>query len=206
MSGGLPRVLLTTLRSIFDWSTYNGEDPLQSRRISIDAQYRGVTEASEWFFDNMRKAGNDGFLIQSATDRLAQIFRTNRFSDRPTECSLNSFSVAEHELSEEARRILKLAENRSFLIRIASGQKHKNSKQVHMKFQLHPMLCPLWQLPLGRRGALPLSPDLANSIFDFNSKEIFQNNLKTFSNRLTFALGSEQAGELRPGLGQTSLF
>ena len=206
MSGGLPRVLLTTLRSIFDWSTYNGEDSLQSRRISIDAQYRGVREASEWFFNNIRKAGNDGFLIQSATDRLAQIFRTNRFSDRPAECSLNSFSVAEHELSEEARRILKLAENRSFLIRIASGQKHKNSKQVHMKFQLHPMLYPLWQLPLGRRGALPLSPDFANSIFEFNSNEIFQYSLKTFTNRLTFAQGSEQDGELQPGLGQTSLF
>ena len=206
MSGGLPRALLTILRSIFDWSTYNGEEPLRTGRISVDAQYRGVADASEWFFDNMRTAGRDGTLIQSATDRLAQLFRTSRFADRPAECSLNSFSVAEHELSDETRRVLKLAESRSFVNRIRQGQKYKNSKQVQMKFQIHPMLCPRWQLPIGRRGALPLSVTLAESIFDFAKEKEFGFELSGFRRRLTFSATPNPSITLAPTAKQRSLF
>ena len=187
MSGGLPRALLTTLRNVFDWSIYNGEDPLAPGGISIDAQYRGVNKASDWFFDNIRKAGADGVLIQSATDRLAQLFRVNRFSDRPIECSLNSFSVAEPELGEETRRIIRLCENRSLLNRVIGGQKHRNTTRVEMKFQLHPMLCPRWQLPLGRRGALPLTARAASAIFDLCQEEEFNRFLKKFRVSRTYA-------------------
>lgn len=186
MSGGLPRALLTTLRNIFDWSIYNGEDPLAPGGISIEAQRRGVNRASDWFFDNIRTAGADGVLIQSATDRLAEIFRTNRFADRPVECSLNSFSVAEHKLDDETRRILRLCENRSLLNRVIGGQKHRNTKRVEMKFQLHPMLCPRWQLPLGRRGALPLTPEAAQTIFDCGREDDFQEFLRDFRLARTF--------------------
>lgn len=193
MSAGLPRALLTTLRSVFDWSTYNGEDPLRSGFISIDAQYRGVRDASEWFFNSMRKAGDDGFLVQTTVERLAELFRINRFADRPAECSLNSFSVAQHELSKESRRILTYSENRSFLIRISGGQFHKNSKQVHLKYQIHPMLCPRWQLPIGRRGALSLSGERANAIFENERYKDFEEILKAFRRRRTFPQVGEQA-------------
>ena len=206
MSGGLPRALLTILRTIFDWSAYNGEDPLRTGRISIDAQYRGVGDASEWFFNNMRTAGRDGILIQSATDRLAQLFRTSRFADRPAECSLNSFSVAEHGMSDEAQRVLKLAESRSFLNRIHQGQKYKNSTQVQMKFQIHPMLCPRWQLPIGRRGALPLSVRLADSIFDFKKEEEFGVELAGFRRRLTFSAKTSTSVTVARSSKQRPLF
>ncbi len=188
MSGGLPRALLTTLRNIFDWSIYKGEDPLSLRGISIDAQYRGVSRASEWFFDvNVRKAGSDGRLVQSAADRLGQLFRTNRFADRPVECSLNSFSVAEHELSAESRRVLRLCEDRSLLNRVTNSQKHRNTKRIELKFQLHPMLCPRWQLPLGRRGVLPLSAEVADNIFDIRLDERFQEYLRRFRTARSFS-------------------
>ena len=192
MSAGLPRALLTTLRSVFDWSTYNGEDPLRSGIISIEAQYRGVREASHWYFNNMRKAGDDGFVVQTATERLGELFRTSRFADRPAECSLNSFSVARNELSEEARRILDSCENRSFLIRISGGQYYKNSKKLHFKYQLHPMLCPRWQLPVGRRGALPLAGDWANAIFESEQQSQFDEILSSFNRRLTYPPVKEQ--------------
>ena len=83
MSGGLPRALLTILRRIFDWSIYNGENPLSVGGVSIDSQYRGVNEASEWFYSSMRKSGRDGAIVQSAIERFAQICRENRFADRP---------------------------------------------------------------------------------------------------------------------------
>ena len=198
MSGGLPRALLTTLRNIFDWSLYRGEDPLVPGGISIESQYRGVNRSSDWFFENnLRRAGLDGVIIQSAADRLAQLFRTNRFADRPVECSLNSFSVAEHELSREARRVLDLCESRSLLNRVMSGQKHRNTKRIEMKFQLHPMLCPRWQLPLGRRGVIPLEAGVADSIFDVTRGEDFRRYLGGFRGSRTFGI---HWGGLQPSL------
>ena len=185
MSSGLPRGLLTILRSAFEWSNFNGEDPLRSHLISKEAQYRGVREASDWFFDNMRKAGDDGLAIQVAIDRLARYFRVSRFADRPAECSLIAFSVEEHQLSAEAKRILKLAESRSFLNRIAGGQKERNSERVTLKFQLNTMLCPRWELPLGRRGALPMSAQLLETIFNVKQEADFETELRAFRERLT---------------------
>ena len=157
MSGGLPRALLTVLRSVFDWSMYSAEDPFGGGMVSIESQYRGVRDATEWFWSTMRKAGGDGVRIQTATHRLAELFRTSRFADRPAECSLNSFTVVEHEMGEAAVANLRLCESRSFLVQIYGGQRDRNSEQIHGKFQIHPMLCPRWDLPIGRRGALRFS-------------------------------------------------
>lgn len=185
MSSGLPRGLLTILRSTFEWSVFNGEEPLRNHRISKEAQLRGVREASDWFFEYMRKAGEDGLLIQRSIDRLARLFRANRFADRPAECSLIAFTVAEHELSVEARRVMRLAEGRSFLNRIAGGQRDKNSEQVTLKMQLNAMLCPRWDLPLGRRGAISLSPRIVDAIFDPAKEAEFEHELGLFRERLT---------------------
>ena len=116
-------MLLTIIRSIFEWAIYNGEDPMEQGGISIDSQYRGVGESTEWFFSSMRKSGREGEAIQIATDRLAQIFRESRFSELPIECSLNTFSVSQHQLSDEARRVLNLCEQRSFINEVSGGQK-----------------------------------------------------------------------------------
>ena len=196
MSGGLPRALLTILRTVFDWAIYKGEDFGTEGGISLDSQYRGVNEASEWFFNSMRKTGGDGIAIQSATDRLAQVFRVNRFSDLPVECSLNSFSVSQHGLTDEARRILRLCEERSFLNRVAGGQKHKNTMEVQLKFQLHPMLCPRWQLPIGRRGAMELQPDFANAIFEVGSQALFLEKLRQIQRKRRFTLRKKEGNLL----------
>lgn len=188
MSAGLPRSLLTILRSVFEWSMFNAEDPLRTKRISMEAQYRGVRDASDWFYENMRKAGDDGAAIQIAIDRLARLFRVSRFSDRPVECSLIAFSVAEQDVGSEAGRILKLAESRSFLIRITGGQKDKNSERVTMKFQLNNMLSPRWELPLGRRGAVPLSPRMFDAIFDPSNETAFNELIAEWRERTTAPL------------------
>ena len=186
MSSGIPRALLTILRTVFDWAIYNGEDPMREGGVSIESQYRGVSEASEWFFTSMRQSGRDGTAIQSAVGRLAQIFRANRFSDLPVECSLNSFSISEHALSEESRRVLELCEKRSFVNRIPGGQKHRNTMEVQMKFQLHPMLCPRWQLPIARRGAMDLGREMAVAIFEEGRHDMFQKQLQQFERERRF--------------------
>lgn len=185
MSAGLPRALLTILRSIFEWSFFNGEDPLRTHRISLAAQQRGVKDASDWFYDNMRKAGDDGIAIQSAIERLAQLFRINRFADKPVECSLIAFSIAEQDASPEALRVLHLCEERSFLNRIAGGQRDKNSERVTMKFQLSNMLSPRWDLPLGRRGTVAFDSRYFNAIFDNSKRDDFQEILAEWRDRMT---------------------
>lgn len=185
MSAGLPRALLTILRSVFEWSFFNGEDPLRARQVSLSAQQRGVKDASDWFYENMRKAGDDGIAIQTAIDRLAQLFRVNRFADKPVECSLIAFSVAEEDASAEALRILRLAEGRSFLNRISGGQRDKNSERVTMKFQLNNMLSPRWDLPLGRRGTIALDARQFNAIFDVADSAPFQKLLSEWRERMT---------------------
>ncbi len=184
MSAGLPRALLTILRSIFDWSLFNGEDPLRTHRVSISAQQQGVKAASDWFYENMRKAGEDGRAIQVAVDRLARLFRTNRFSDKPIESSLIAFAVAEQEVQTEAARILSLAESRSFIIRVRGGQRDKNSIQITSKFQLSNMLAPRWDLPLGRRGTIQLSSTEFEAVFDPSKQAEFEDLLAQHEGKL----------------------
>ncbi|MET3518855.1 ORC-CDC6 family AAA ATPase [Mesorhizobium abyssinicae] len=174
MSAGIPRALLTILRSVFEWSSFADEHPFEGGLISLRSQQKGVLDASDWYFSNMRKAGPDGVVIQAAVERLANIFRINRFADKPVEISLCSFSVSEREVSEEARRVLGLAEARAFVHRIPGGQKERNSEDVTAKFQLSPMLAPRWDLPLSRRGVVTFSADQFNAIFDASRDDEYQ--------------------------------
>ena len=187
MSGGLPRALLTILRRVFEWSIYNDENPFGVNGISTDSQYRGVNEASEWFFSSMRQSGRDGAIVQAAIERFAQMCRENRFADRPVECSLNSFSVSLQTMSQEAQEVLELCQQRSFINSIAGGQKGKNTREVQVKYQLHPMLSPRWQLPLGRRGAMPLSGEVANLVFDPSQQGRFEEWIRRFRRQRSFA-------------------
>ncbi len=203
MSAGLPRALLTILRSVFDWSTFNGEDPLRTGRISIDAQYRGVRDASDWFYENMRKTSGDGHRIQAATDRLARLFRVNRFADRPAEISLCAFAIAEQDGSEDARQALRLAEERSFLNRISSGgRKDKNSGAPLSMFQLSPMLAPRWDLPLARRGVTQFSGEELDAIFAPASEEQFDRIIDDWRAKTSFSVAPSAVDTTPSAQGQ----
>lgn len=193
MSEGLPRTLITILKNTYDWSVFNGESPFQRGRVSLASQRKGVSEASEWFFQSMRKAGRDGIIVQKAVERLAEICRVNRFSDKPVECSLIAFSIPESELSDEARHTIQVATSRSFLISITGGQKAKNSKEIEAKYQLNKMLCPRWDLPISRRGTLPLSAEFANAIFEFNQEDKFRELLGGFQARVMAPMFGKKA-------------
>ncbi len=175
MSEGLPRALITILKHVFDWGAFNGEAPFLAGKISLQTQRRGVLEASEWFLKHMRKAGEDGVKLRACIDRLGELFRVNRFANKPTECSLIAFSVNEDDaaVNGEARRLLKIAEDRSFLISVAGGQKERNSKEVTTKYQLNTMLSPRFDLPVARRGAISLRGAEVNAVFDYSQSQEF---------------------------------
>jgi len=186
MSSGLPRNLLTTLKYIFQWSIFNEERPFsQKSKISYQSQREGVVEASEWFFRDARMVGRDGECIRNSIGRLATLFREIRYADKPTECSLTSFSVDSTSISNESKRILDLAEKWSLLIEIPGGQRDRNSKRVDQKYQLNPMLCPRWDLPIQRRGTIALNPDEINCIFDDDYSQNYEHLVRARINRMT---------------------
>jgi hypothetical protein len=174
MSEGLPRAFITLLKQTYDWSALQREQPFVTGRISIEAQRRGAIAGSDWFYNSMTKAGADGPKILSAVDRLGQLFRLHRFSNKPIESSLIGFSTNAREASEEARHVLQVATSRSFLVEIFGGQRDRNSADTTTKLQLNCMLAPRWDLPTARRGIVPLSNAAIDAIFCENQAKAFE--------------------------------
>jgi hypothetical protein len=191
MSAGIPRDLLVILRDTYSWASFNGERPFQEGEISIASQLEAVRHSADWFFEDAVVQSPDSPAVVDSIKRLAELFRSIRFSDKPVECSLATFSVNASDLSEESRRIVRLAENWSYLIRISEGQRDRNSQRVDEKYQLHPMLAPRWDLPISRRGALPISGEFANAIFD-----------RQFSSRFGDLLNARIATMTAPGFAK----
>lgn len=211
MSEGQPRALITLLKQTFDWATFQGERPFETGSISLDAESKGALAAADWFYNNMRKAGGEGQSILIAVDRLAELFRINRFADNPIECSLIGFSVSARVGSEISRRNLRLALDHSFLVEILGGQSERNSEQVTGKFQLNRMLVPKWRLATGRRGIKPLSEAELNAIFDPKMGEAFEHVKADWASRMNAPFerarrGSKDFANGSPGDSQDDLF
>ncbi|MHB8283211.1 MAG: ORC-CDC6 family AAA ATPase [Caulobacteraceae bacterium] len=183
MSEGQPRALITLLKQTFDWATFQGEIPFQRGMISPEAQSRGAAAAAEWFYNSMMKAGEDGRAILCAVDRLAELFRVNRFSDTIRECSLIGFTAPLSAASPRALEVLRLAIDRSFLVEVQGGQQERNSEEITTKIQLNRMLVPRWGLGTGRRGLSPFRQRELEAIFDPQKVAEFDSLLKEWSTR-----------------------
>jgi hypothetical protein len=202
MSVGLPRNLLILLKSIFAWAVYSGEDPFTDRHapLSIDAQQAGVAEAADWFLGDARMLGANGRLVEAAIKRLGTLFRTVRFSDKPSECSCTSFSCDLSRVGEETRRILDIAQKWSLLIAV-SDRRDRGSERIDEQFQLNPMLAPRWDLAVYRRGVLGLTPEECNAIFDEAKEGEFRRMLQARESRMNApSFGAKGADESEASL------
>ena len=188
MSEGLPRVFLTTMKHIFGWAEFEA-GRLSIAEISLSAIKRGVLDAARWFQNDMPQAGPDGAAIITCVSRVAELFRLNRYSDKPTECSLISFSTPVEGVSDVARSRIRDSEHRSFLIRIPSGERDRNSTQVRPKYQLNRLLCVLFDLPIARRGTARFSASDTNAIFGSDSDDGFRNLRLRWNSRLNWPFG-----------------
>ena len=184
LSWGNPRHLLILLKHVLYWAAFKGEQPFGDQSISFLAQVEGVKEAADWFFRDARIPGKDGKLVQDAISRLGTLFRSIRYSDKPSECSLSSFSYEPASITYETRRLIGLAEKWSLLVYVG-GQADRNSERVDMKFQMNRMLAPRWDISFSRRGILVISGDDLNSIFDPALKHQFEDRLKIRVGRMT---------------------
>ncbi|MFN7957244.1 MAG: hypothetical protein U0P46_02795 [Holophagaceae bacterium] len=199
-SQGVPRNLLGILKNVYRRSLFAGESPFQGGVISIQAQTDGVMDSAAWFWDDSQpdKYGSE---VRESIERLAEFFRSVRYSDKPAECDLCTFNVNVDGLTEVSQKTLKHAENWSYLIRIRDGSKNKNTKRIDEKFQLSPMLAPKWGLSPHRRGTIEIQPDLANSIFGKQDRSEFERLLKLrISRMLAPNLFGANEGPSHPGL------
>lgn len=157
MSAGVPRHLLAILKHTHDWARFFGDVSYStSDPISTEAQVRGVLETAEW---HMTDIGAFGPLVHRSKRfiaRLADLMRTIRLSDKPSECSLCAFATAREELSVSVDEVVASAEHLGFILR-TRDHKDKNSKRIFQQYQVHPLLAPRWSLPISRRGTLQIS-------------------------------------------------
>ncbi|MBX3650859.1 MAG: hypothetical protein KF771_05750 [Burkholderiales bacterium] len=165
MSQGIPRNLLVIVKNVFQWSSFNNERPFDGGLVSLESQRKGIAASSEWFWDDAQP-GDRGSEVKNSVTKIAEFFKEVRFSDKPSECALVTFSTNLSEISENSRKTILGALNWSYLIEISAGALDKNSKRVDGKFQLNPMLAPRWSLSTSRRGTIGLSSAFVNSIFD----------------------------------------
>lgn len=170
LSQGTPRNFLGVLKEIYRRSKFAGESPFAGGAISIQAQTEGVMDSASWFWEDAQP-DSYGTEVRDAIGRLAVLFRSIRYSDKPSECDLCTFSVDFSRLSYRSRSTLEKAENWSYLIRVRDGSKNKNTQSVDHKYQLSPMLAPKWGLSVHRRGSIEIRSELANSIFDAGESE-----------------------------------
>lgn len=198
MAEGLPRTLVVTLRNIWDLAIYNEREDVIGR-ISKEDQANGLLDTAEWFMQTMRKPGTDGTAVRTAIERIARLFETNRFADKPVECSLLGFSVLERELAEKTKSLLIVAEQRSFLIRTTKDEIDRNSQERLAKFQLNATLAPKWSLPIARRGIVRLPPAAVDLIFDPARSDDFEEFHKAWRAKMTAPLfGASRKRELQP--------
>lgn len=166
MSGGLPRNFLQILNRIHRCAVFNGEAPFGGKPLTERSQREGVLQASDWFYRDAMVEGTAEIRVDDAMTRLGGFLRAHRFSDKPVEVSPASFSVDESAISLEARNTIELSRQWSLLLRIGSGERDRNTRGVIAKYQVNPMICPRWDLPLARRGVMRLKPYEVEAIFD----------------------------------------
>ncbi|MDR6417724.1 hypothetical protein [Pseudarthrobacter sulfonivorans] len=166
MSGYLPRSLLMILKYVTHWAIFFGERPFEGLEpISPEAQTAGVLDASRWFFSDAKPLGQEGEDCDLAIRRLGALLRAVRQSDKPAETGVTTFSSNLQRINPSAGALIETCVNHRLLIEIYSGRTSRNRGSVHRKFQLHPMLAPLFGLPTGRRGDLSLKPAEVSAIF-----------------------------------------
>jgi len=137
---------------------------------------------------------------------LCTLFRANRFADKPIETSLIAFSVNPLTLSSETRALLDLATKTSLIIAIEGGQRERNSMSVTSKFEINRMLSPRRDLPIARRGIVPLDAETLDAIFVETKRDEFDTFAKAWVDKMTAPAFGRTKGQSKGRASQPSFF
>jgi len=166
MSGFLPRSLLMILKYVSHWAEFHGEDVFGgSAPISERALSEGVRDAAKWYLADAKPLGTDGEECEIAVTRLGRYLQAMRYSDKPSEIDITTFSSNLHAISGEALAVLNRCLDHGLLAEVRGGRSSRNHGSTHRKFQLHPMLTPIWGLKPGRRGDMTFTTQTVEAIF-----------------------------------------
>lgn len=166
MSGFLPRSLLMILKYVSHWAEFHGEDVFRgSAPISERALSEGVLDAAQWYLADAKPLGTEGEECEIAVKRLGRYLRSIRYSDKPSEIDITTFSSSLTQVSAEALAVLDRCVDHGLLVEVRTGRSARNHGSTHRKFQLHPMLTALWGLRPGRRGDATFSTEVVEAIF-----------------------------------------
>ena len=197
LSGGLPRALLVVLKHVFRWSVFNGETPFEAdQKVGEGSQRAGVAEAARWFARELPSIGPEGVAAWEAVERLGRLLRALRFSDKPAESSACTVSLDRLGLAAEVASTVNHCVEFSFLLPIEEGHKDRNTGDRKEKLQVHPMLCPLWDLPTGRRGVVELSMREVVAVFGREHGSVFDEVMRVRLSRMNapFGVGAGDGG------------
>lgn len=174
MSSNNPRNLLGILSNAYDLALFNDLDFINKAPLSIENQTKAVVHNSKFIFEQDSNYGRPSDIAKIVIDRLATILRTARFALNIPEVSPLTVSFIDDDLSRNARNAIQSALNYSFIFEISNGRPDRNSERINRKVYLNPILSPKWDLPIGRRGDISLSSELANAIFDIDKSSEFK--------------------------------
>lgn len=183
MSSGNPRNLLIVLGKAYEIATFKGINFPGDEKLAISLQTDAAEEAARFLFESDSNYGGGADLARKAVERLASLLRTARFALNIPEVSPLAVSFSSSDLTPSATLALNNALNYSFVFEVVTGRPDRNSQQINRKIQLNPLLSPRWSLPVARRGDIPLSGELLNSIFDENQAEAFRHQLRQMKDR-----------------------
>uniref|UniRef100_UPI000B7EE38C ORC-CDC6 family AAA ATPase n=1 Tax=Acinetobacter piscicola TaxID=2006115 RepID=UPI000B7EE38C len=179
MSNGNPRNLLSILSSAYDIARFKKLDFINGAPLSIENQSKAAVNSARFLFEQDSNFGRPSDLARIAVKNMADLLRVARFSLNIPESSPLTISFPDDDLSSSAKAILQSALNYSFVFEIKSGRPNRNNLKISRKISLNPMLSPIWELPIGKRGDIGLSGGLANAIFNIDKIKDFNNLLKT---------------------------
>ncbi len=196
ISAGNPRAFLVILKEIFERSKLSHENPFdKAMAITIKTQSLGIYQASKWFYEDTEAYGEDGKMLYKCINNLAELLQGVRYSDKPTETSPSSFSFKPEKVSEIADKFISLAITHRILIDVG-GRSDKNSDRIEKAYQLNRMLAPYFNLPISRRGIVPLNESFIESIFNPTRHLEFQSNYNEFISKMNAPFGIQPQTEI----------
>lgn len=181
-----PRNLLMLLMKCIEYSNVKNEKPLEEKgKISLTSQYFALYDTAKWFYETIEIKGEEAKKLYDSLFFLTEILKLYRYCDKPTETSVFCFNVSQANLTTNSLKMLSNLQTYSIIVKDDNGRKEKNSSIQEVRYNLNKILCPLWGLPIKKRGVMDLNDDTANLILDQNFKKFFEDKFKKIKTKFT---------------------
>jgi len=180
-----PRNFLMILMKCVEIGNLRNEKTLEPEgKVSLETQYRALYDTAEWFYKTIEIKGEEAKKLYDSLQFLSDILKLYRYCDKPTETSVFGFSITHEDLSNEAKRQIGDMETYSIIVKDIKGRKERNTSREENRYFLNKTLCPLWGLPIKKRGILDLNRETANLIFNYTLKNQFESSYKKIRSKL----------------------